>query len=158
MHSRVQQLNGISGCDHLALSYFQQFDDSAFHNLRLGFCGLSKIVHRSVQFRPAIWFHSRKIRSTSLTPGPDKEKCLPVNFKVIDPRKHVDITVPVPSGGSDVHRLQHSWSRGRWRAAGQCGDDGKNEQEKQQLGPGSAHSRLPAGIRNREIGLYLLSR
>src|SRR5882672_11417714 len=45
MHSRVQQLNKISRSDALALGYFQQFNDSAFHNLRLGFRGLSDVIH-----------------------------------------------------------------------------------------------------------------
>jgi hypothetical protein len=27
------------------LGYFQQFNESAFHNLRLGFRGLSNIIH-----------------------------------------------------------------------------------------------------------------
>jgi hypothetical protein len=45
MHSRVQQLNKISGSNALALGYFQQFNDSAFHNLRLGSCGLPNTIH-----------------------------------------------------------------------------------------------------------------
>jgi hypothetical protein len=45
MYSRVQQLNKIIRRDALALGYFQQFNDSAFHNLRLRFCGLSNAIH-----------------------------------------------------------------------------------------------------------------
>ena len=45
MHSRVQQFNKIIPSDTLALCYFQQFNDSAFHNLRSGFRGLSNAVH-----------------------------------------------------------------------------------------------------------------
>jgi hypothetical protein len=45
LHSGVQQLNKISGSDALAVGYAQQFNDSAFHKLRLGLCGLSSIIH-----------------------------------------------------------------------------------------------------------------
>jgi hypothetical protein len=44
LHSWVQQLNKISGSDALVLCYFQQFNESAFHNLGLGFCGLSNFI------------------------------------------------------------------------------------------------------------------
>src|ERR1700758_2001919 len=49
-HSRLQQLNKIIGSDALALGYFQQFNDRAFHNLRLGFYGLSNIIHCDLLF------------------------------------------------------------------------------------------------------------
>ena len=45
LHSGVQQLDKLSGSDASAVGYAQQFHDSAFHNLRLGLCGLSSIVH-----------------------------------------------------------------------------------------------------------------
>jgi hypothetical protein len=45
LHSGVQQLNKISGSDALTLGDVQQFNDSAFHKLRLRLCGLSNIIH-----------------------------------------------------------------------------------------------------------------
>src|ERR1700756_4875179 len=52
MHSRIEQLNKIIGSDALAFGYFQQFNDRAFHNLRLGFYGLSNIIHCDFLFSP----------------------------------------------------------------------------------------------------------
>ena len=44
LHSGVQQLNKISGSDAVPLGYVQQFNDSAFHNVRIGFCGISNFT------------------------------------------------------------------------------------------------------------------
>jgi hypothetical protein len=40
-------LHKINGSDALPLGDLQQFNDRALHNLRLGFCGLSRIIHLS---------------------------------------------------------------------------------------------------------------
>jgi hypothetical protein len=46
-HSRVQQLNEITGSDAFLLGQFQQFQDRALHNLALSFCGLPDVIHWS---------------------------------------------------------------------------------------------------------------
>jgi hypothetical protein len=59
MHSRVQQLHKISGSDAVALGYFQQFNDRAFHHLRIGFCGLSQIIYRHLHKHDASFVKQR---------------------------------------------------------------------------------------------------